>query len=659
MPIKAKLFLFLIFFSFSSFAFADNLIKNPDMEQGSPTAWTSSVNKTANRALYASDSYHSAARSLKIINTVSGISNWKGNRYTFKSGSRPKKIYYSAWVKGENISVTGAVFLNLVVTFTDGRRQVISDLRFPSGTYNWTQVSLNKTFTKSVKSFQPYFYFSGGIGTAWFDDLSIGTNGSNNYALNPNMEEGKPLNWAAYTTSSNKALYAADNFHSGARSLEIINLLPRVSYWKGDVVKFSKPYPKQFKASVWAKGASISANSIVAMYFRVVFDNNSSKAFYADQRFPSGTFDWIEKQDIKTFTRGIKSIQPCVYFSAGRGTAWFDDFSLSTQINTNPQITNVVPEDNSDILLGANVNITVIATDSDNDVLEYQFSIAGTVKQAWSSANTYAWVTQTSDLGLNSVLCEVRDNKGGTDSKTISLRVLNPSVEEILQKVANNYALVSDLTADMTLTSTLNGEPFGQTDYCKYYFKAPSKERTDSFSDATRLTKVEANIMNGSNMYLIDTINKIVQPVDLLNEAGINSAQFSQMDLYYNQSNFLDNHTVTKNTEKSDLVNFVVTFDAVPKEQNNLYSKLELYIDYKKGLLKKSCLYKQNTSGQSELLQTIETVESQQMPNGAWVVKKMQKTPVLKSGNLIDTASYENQQVNIGLNDTDFDPEQQ
>jgi len=660
MPRKLFPFLFLVLVSFSLPAFADNnQVKNPDMEDGQPIGWSGSVSTASNKALYTADYYHSGTRALKIINTVSGVSNWKGNLVSFKFGAYPKKIYYSAWVKGENISSGSLVSLYLVVTFTDNRTQIINDLIFPTGTYNWTQLQLNKTFTKSVKSFRPYFYFSAGTGTAWFDDLTVGTTATNSFAQNPDMEQGKPNNWTSYTQAPNQAIYAADSFHSGSRSLKLINLLSRASYWKADPIYFSKPYPKQFTASSWAKGLNISSGSLVSMYFKVIFENNSTQAFYADNKFSSGTYDWTQKQTTKTFTRGIKFIQPYLYFSAGKGVVWFDDLSVSTAVNSAPQITNITPADNSDILLGVKVNITATASDTDNDPLEYQFSIAGTIKQAWSSASTYSWQTSEADLGLSSVTCEVRDNKGGTASKTISLRVINPTVEEILQKVADNYAKIYDLKADMTLTSTLNGQPFGQDDYCRYYFKAPNKERTDSFSDSSRVTKTEANIIDGSTMYLIDPVKKIIQPVDLLVEAGINNAQFNQMDLYYNQANFLSNHTVTRNLGKSDLSNFIVAFDTIPKEQNSLYSKLELYIDYNKGLLNKSCLYKQDANGQPELLQTIETVESQQMPNGVWVVKKINKTPVLKSGNLIDTASYENQQVNIGLTDTDFDPEKQ
>ena len=234
------------------------------------------------------------------------------------------------------------------------------------------------------------------------------------------------------------------------------------------------------------------------------------------------------------------------------------------------------------------------------------------------------------------------------------------TAEEILQKVADNYALIKDFKADMTFSSTLDGKPFGETEYCKYYFKAPKKEKTETYSDSNMTTKKEIIIIDSSMIYLIDPINKTTQKTDLAAQANVTGAQFNQMDIYYNLSNFLNNHIITRDDAKTDLNNMIVVFDAIPKEPNSLYAKLELYIDYQKGLLLKSSLYRKDKNNEIKLIQTTETVETQQMPNGAWLPKKMKKIPVLTSGNFISTVVYSNPQVNIGLtDDLDFNPEKQ
>jgi len=331
-------------------------------------------------------------------------------------------------------------------------------------------------------------------------------------------------------------------------------------------------------------------------------------------------------------------------------TAW-----CQTTSNLPPKIIKIRPDNNSVFLAGAKVKFQVMALDPNKgDTIEYQFNIGGAIKQAWSSLNIYVWQTSASDAASVDITCEARDHKSAKTSKTITLRIINPTVEEVLQKVADNYARIYDFKADMTLSSTLDGRPFGVTEYCRYYFKAPNKEKTESFSDSQRTAKTEAIIMDGSLMYLVNVVNKIIQKADLLEEAGISGAQFNQMDIFYNQSNFFNTHLVTKNDARTDFNNSIITLDAVPREQSVLYSKLELYIDYSKGVLLKSSLFKDNS-----LIQTQETLKTVQTSQGAWLPTKMQKTPSLEAGAFITTMDYNNPQVNIGLSDSDFDQNKQ
>jgi len=234
-----------------------------------------------------------------------------------------------------------------------------------------------------------------------------------------------------------------------------------------------------------------------------------------------------------------------------------------------------------------------------------------------------------------------------------------PTVEEALQKVVDNYALVQDFKADMILTSTLNGQPFGTTEYCRYYFKAPNKEKTESFTDASRLTKTDIMITNGSNMHLINLASNTKETVDLLTDAGINATQFNQMDLYYNQPLFLNSNIIVRDNSSSDLNNMIISLDVIPNTPNNIYDKLSVCIDYYKGIITKHSIYKKDTWGQISLVQEIKTLDSQQMPNGAWLPIKMEKTPNLASGTLISTLIYNNLQINAGLADLDFDPDRQ
>lgn len=385
---------------------------------------------------------------------------------------------------------------------------------------------------------------------------------------------------------------------------------------------------------------------------KMQFSNNNS--VWSTPEAYTATKSWTLFSDDGTKTVYVK-------FSDKAGN-WSIAYSDSIILDTNnipPEVTSIQPENSSIFLAGAKINITISATDFNNDPLQYQFLIGGTIKQAWSSANTYIWQTQVSDTSTVSIACGIRDNRGGEASTVIVYSIINPTVQDVLKKVADNYAKIYDFTANMTLSSTLNNQPFGETEYCKYYFKSPNKEKTETYSDTYRATKTDVIVVDGANMHLIDPINNIKQQVDLLADADVTAAQFNQMDIYYNQANFLDNHTVAKNDTDTDFINAFVALDVFPKTSNNIYDKLGILIDYFKGVIAKYSIYKKNESNELELIQETKTIEYLQMPNGVWLPSKMVKTPKLTEANLVSTLTYDNLQVNTGLVDLDFDPEKQ
>ncbi|HTY45761.1 MAG TPA: Ig-like domain-containing protein [Patescibacteria group bacterium] len=337
--------------------------------------------------------------------------------------------------------------------------------------------------------------------------------------------------------------------------------------------------------------------------------------------------------------------------NASHGWVQRGKWAIKGAANHSPLITSVAPADNSIFLANAKVSLRVDATDEDNDPLEYQFSVGGKVMQAWSNVNTYLWQTSIADVGSASITGEVRDGKGGTAARTVGCSIINPTAEEVLQKVADNYAKISDFTADMIFSSTLNGNPIGETEYCRYYFKAPDKEKTETYSDATRSVKTDIVIMDGVMMHLINPVDKATQSIDLTAEAGINSAQFNQTNLYYKLADFLSQHAVSKNNSKTDFENMVIAIDAVPQVQNSLYSLLQVYVDLNKGLATKVMQYKNDV-----LLQVLQVDEAQEVSVGAWLPKRMTKKPSLESGDLVSILEYANLHENVGLGQIDFNP---
>ncbi len=326
----------------------------------------------------------------------------------------------------------------------------------------------------------------------------------------------------------------------------------------------------------------------------------------------------------------------------------------------NFQFTDLTPADNSIFLAGAKINIQASAFHPDNDALQYQFSLGGTLVQPWSSSKTYLWQTSSSDTGVASITCEVKDTIARQISKTITCRIINPTIGEILQKVADNYALVNDKKMDITLNSTFNNTTFGSTIYTRLYFKKPDKQRTDTFPDAIRsdASKTEIQITSGPDTYLINPVNNARAQRNILAELNLTREQLNQMDEVYHLPDFLNAHTIARKDNPQDLANGLVMIEAIPKIVNNVYSKLGIQIDYSRGLRTKSLTYFKEIN-QDKLKRAIEITDSQKMSSGAWVPKGQVKTLYLSDGNLIMTSNFENIQINTGLLDYLFDPAKQ
>ena len=92
-------------------------------------------------------------------------------------------------------------------------------------------------------------------------------------------------------------------------------------------------------------------------------------------------------------------------------------------------------------------------------------------------------------------------------------RIIDPTVEEVLQRLNDNYAKIYDFSADMLINVNLNNQPLDKPQYCRYYFKAPqnigenktaAKEKTETFIDAARTVKTSIIIINGKDMSSIN-----------------------------------------------------------------------------------------------------------------------------------------------------------
>ncbi len=77
--------------------------------------------------------------------------------------------------------------------------------------------------------------------------------------------------------------------------------------------------------------------------------------------------------------------------------------------NSAPGISAFSPADKSRFYQAAVATLSVTATDSDNDPLQYRLLVDGAILQDWSSSATATWNTATASFGWHTVRVEVKD----------------------------------------------------------------------------------------------------------------------------------------------------------------------------------------------------------------------------------------------------------
>jgi hypothetical protein len=102
---------------------------------------------------------------------------------------------------------------------------------------------------------------------------------------------------------------------------------------------------------------------------------------------------------------------------------WSEAYSASIILDTTPpQITGISPKDRTTYYENDKILISPIVNNTDSSPLEYQFSIDGIIRQAWSNLSSYSWITISEDKGNHNIKVEVRDI-AGQDAEEIELYI--------------------------------------------------------------------------------------------------------------------------------------------------------------------------------------------------------------------------------------------
>lgn len=323
--------------------------------------------------------------------------------------------------------------------------------------------------------------------------------------------------------------------------------------------------------------------------------------------------------------------------------------------NRAPVIRSVLPEDGSEILCGAKTCISICAFDPEGGLLEYRFLVKQNVIRGWSRDPVYSWQSPEEAAEEFSIICQARDRAGLIGEKTVRYRLFKPSAAELLEKVKSNYAGISDFSAQMRFESH-TGLPDGDTlKYCRYYFMAPDKERTDTYArpSATGLPE-ETLILNGGQLIFISGSQR--QEVDLQQEFADSGTDIGLLNVCYATDDFLAGHEIDLNLQMSSADKLIFALEARPVKETALYRKILLRVDYRRGVVTGYDIYTPGESGEgSKLWQSIRTEKVREFPGKIFLPAAVKKTIYLKGGEISSSISYTHVRLNSGLSEEKFE----
>lgn len=98
-------------------------------------------------------------------------------------------------------------------------------------------------------------------------------------------------------------------------------------------------------------------------------------------------------------------------------------------INKEPYIGDFLPADGYTIEEGDTLEISVDAADpNESDILQYQFTVNGVVKQPWNSESSFSYTLEDGDIGLNRITVEVTDGLETVQTQEVEIYVFRKPI---------------------------------------------------------------------------------------------------------------------------------------------------------------------------------------------------------------------------------------
>ena len=118
------------------------------------------------------------------------------------------------------------------------------------------------------------------------------------------------------------------------------------------------------------------------------------------------------------------------------------NFEIVLPPNDAPVMSSLTADKESPQVTGTAVTFTAVASDAENDPLQFQFSMDGQVMQDWSDSPVWSWTAAAEQVGQHAFEAKVRDGKHNAEGDSAS----SANFEIVLPP--NTAPVMSSLTAD-------------------------------------------------------------------------------------------------------------------------------------------------------------------------------------------------------------------
>ena len=312
-----------------------------------------------------------------------------------------------------------------------------------------------------------------------------------------------------------------------------------------------------------------------------------------------------------------------------------------------PVVSITLPIDGSEIDIGEIIAVVVAFGPDETgkqNVKMIRLEIDGVLHDTYANpANikegTCQFTVDTGILGigehtLKATAIMAQEGTGHESSSTIRITVVQPTPDNILKKLENNYSKIQDISATITDTSQVGNNP-SKTTIRDMVMKSPDKMKITS-PDVTIITDGDKTTIKepGQEPVTLSALDYTVETTP------------SQMDYFYHLKEFMEKHRVevVSNEGKG-----VYILEAYPVTEEKLYSKLRIKVNTQD----KVELYNEIYDEAGKLMYKKETLDYN-TTGGVIIPTRYQETTYFETGNIVNTAKLEGIRLDTGVSDEEF-----